>query len=120
MKVGWDENVPDSDAAKWKKWQDSLVSLNDLKIERWCKGPKGATDLQLHVFADAFTVARGSVCYLRYVDSDHQIHCSLLMAKSLFREPNCWFREPNCSKVETGSGSRCSETCEGCAKRTRA
>ena len=83
MKVGWDDKVPDSDAAKWKKWKDSLVALNDLKIERWCKGPKGATDLQLHAFADASTVARGSVCYLRYIDSDQQIRCSLLMAKSL-------------------------------------
>ena len=38
MKVGWDDKVPDSDAAKWKKWKDSLVALNDLKMVQRSKG----------------------------------------------------------------------------------
>ena len=28
-------------------------------------------------------VVRGAVCYLRYVDRIEQVHCSLVMAKSL-------------------------------------
>ena len=83
MKIGWDETVSAADAVRWKKWRDGLKDLNDLKFSRCCKGSKVTTDMQLHAFADASTVARGAVCYVRYVDSDQQIHCSLLMAKSL-------------------------------------
>ena len=41
------------------------------------------SDVQLHTFADASNVARDAVCYLQYVDRDEQVHCSLVMAKSL-------------------------------------
>ena len=46
-----------------------------------CKA--NVSDVQLHTFADASNVARGAVCYLRYVDRDGRVHCSLVMAKSL-------------------------------------
>ena len=39
--------------------------------------------VQLHTFADASNMASGAVCYLRYVDRDEQMHCSLVMAQSL-------------------------------------
>ena len=83
MKVGWDETVSAADAVRWKKRRDGLIDLNDLKFPRSCKGSSIAIDMQLHAFADASTVARGAVCYARYVDSDYQIDSSLLKAKSL-------------------------------------
>ena len=82
-KIGWDEPVPAAEAVKWDKWKNSLCALNDLKLPRCFKGSATAKDMQLHAFADASTVARGAVCYLRYIDCNQQVCCSLIMAKSL-------------------------------------
>ena len=37
----------------------------NFEIYVFCKGSRVATDMQLHAFADASTVARGAVCYVR-------------------------------------------------------
>ena len=82
-KIGWDEPVPAAEAIKWDKWKNSLCALNDLKLSRCFKGSATAKDMQLHAFADASTAARGAVGYLRYIDCNQQVCCSLIMAKSL-------------------------------------
>ena len=48
---------------------DGLINLYDLKFSRCCKGSRVATDMQLHAFADASTVARGAVCYVQRLKS---------------------------------------------------
>ena len=82
-KIKWDESVSPIDAVHWERWKESLCSMKDLVVPRCVKPMSDVCDVQLHTFADASNVARGAVCYLRYVDRNEQVHCSLVMAKSL-------------------------------------
>ena len=83
-KCGWEEPVPESSNRKWE------AGLKDLpKIERFktpqCFRPPNFNEVQqseLHHFADTSDQGYGAVSYLRQIDTNGKIHCSLVMAKS--------------------------------------
>nr|CAB3263157.1 uncharacterized protein LOC104265735 [Phallusia mammillata] len=84
-KLDWDEEVGGADLTKWRKWCGSLERLRAVRIPR-CFRPKTTNEItgqQLHFFADASTVARGCVCYLRTTMEDGSAHCSFVMGRSL-------------------------------------
>ena len=80
-KIDWDDVIPDSYTSQWLRWLDDLNRIKELKIPRCLKGIQPTT-AQLHHFSDASEYAIGAVTYLRLVDNNGYIHCSLVMAKS--------------------------------------
>ena len=82
--VGWDEDLPEDILTPWISWMHELPKLNQVKLPR-CIKPDYFGEVvysQLHHFCDASRDGYGCVSYLRLVDSQDRIHCSMLMAKS--------------------------------------
>jgi len=80
----WDSPLPENIIKRWNQWKESLIDLENLKIDR-CYKPRNFRDIvsaELHHFSDASTEGYGQCSYLRLVDSDGHVHCSLVMAKS--------------------------------------
>ena len=80
----WDDEVPEDTELKWQKWCEDLCSLQDLQIQR-CYKPKDLGEpqrVELHHFADASLLGYGECSYLRLINENGQIACSLVMAKS--------------------------------------
>ena len=67
----------------WLQWRSELPLLSNHHIAR-CYFPKQAecVPLQLHGFSDASENAYAGVVYRRIVDSEQNIHISLVMAKT--------------------------------------
>ena len=83
-KIGWDDPISDEDGERWEKWKSQLPSLSRISVGR-CIKPLYFGDLkfaELHNFADASQIAYGAVSYLRMVDVEDRIHCTLLIGKS--------------------------------------
>ena len=80
----WDEPLSEELAKKWNKWQDELPTLEEMKIPRCVKSSDSHTiiERQVHHFSDASNNGYGTVSYLRTVDNNGKIHCSLVMSKS--------------------------------------
>ena len=84
LNMDWDELLPRSYMSRWNSWINSLVGLDEIAIRRCFKPAHDQIkNHQLHVFADAFVVARGAVCYLRTEYKNGLVHCSVVMAKAL-------------------------------------
>lgn len=80
----WDQKVPDSLRASWEKWQRNLSLFNTLRLPR-CYKPRDfgkVPPLELQNFSDASSYGYGQCSYLRLVDDQNRIHCTLVMAKS--------------------------------------
>lgn len=84
MKLGWDDQIPDEKISIWKGWLESLPLLSDYSVNRSMKPPRygPVKSAQIHHFSDASEKAYGAVSYLRLVNNEDKIHCSLLMSKS--------------------------------------
>ena len=82
-KIDWDDDVPPMIAEQWLLWRSQLNSLSQKHIPR-CYFPKEVqiVSTQLHGFSDASESAYAGVVYLRMMDSDGQVHVSLVAAKS--------------------------------------
>ncbi|XP_006815917.1 uncharacterized protein LOC102804413, partial [Saccoglossus kowalevskii] len=81
---GWDEKVPEDQLSNWREWRKKLPTLMTLAIPR-CYKPTGFSQIQtveLHNFSDASLGGYGVASYLRLIDTNGTIHCSLLMGKS--------------------------------------
>ena len=83
--LDWDEQIPDSMARQWLAWKSNLLLLKDIKVEIRFK-PKKLSKIQeysLYHFSDALMYhGYGQFSYLRLVDENDQIHCSLVIEKS--------------------------------------
>lgn len=80
----WDTPVPDHIRKKWEAWRTDILHLKNLTIER-CFKPrnfKGVKDVELHHFSDASTSGYGQCTYLRLVDDEGNVSCSLVCGKS--------------------------------------
>ena len=80
----WDEPVPEDLIPKWEKWRSELHLPAHVKVPR-CYKPSGfgkVKSVELHCFADAIQHGYGQCSYLRLTNTQEQIHCSLVMAKS--------------------------------------
>jgi hypothetical protein len=80
----WDEPLPDHLKVAWEKWLSELPGLGKLAISRCFKPPdfKDVVSAELHHFSDASTLGYGTCAYLRLVDVQGMVNCSLVMAKS--------------------------------------
>ena len=84
LKSDWDDPLPEEVVNRWLKWKNELFLLETCKIER-CYKPKDFGDvetMELHHFSDASTVGYGQCSYLRLIDVDGRVHCSLVMGKA--------------------------------------
>ncbi|KFD60490.1 hypothetical protein M514_27326 [Trichuris suis] len=78
---GWDDTVSRALVQRFRRWADDLRFIRQLKIPRWYGIRIDTSMLQLHVFADASTIAFGAVSYIRMINGS-DVHVSLVMAKS--------------------------------------
>ncbi|XP_014679717.1 PREDICTED: uncharacterized protein LOC106819622 [Priapulus caudatus] len=84
MKLGWDEDIPLGQKARWLVWLKDLPKLVKLHVQR-CYKPAGLGTIKsakIHHFADASEVGYGLVSYLRLTNGDGRVHCAFLMGKA--------------------------------------
>ena len=81
---GWDEPVDGEVLAKWERWRSQLPLLEQLDIPRNFKPPHFGRIVaaQLHNMSDASQTGYGQCSYLRLVDENGRIHCSLVLGKA--------------------------------------
>ena len=82
--LGWDDAIPVDLSQRWSLWTVSLEKLKARVFPRCVssmssRGTRGST--QLHVFADASSVAYGAAVYLRS-QCGEQVRVELLVSKS--------------------------------------
>lgn len=84
--IDWDSPIPDTLRTRWEKWRIDLQQFQNLHVEvARCFKPKDfgkVITAELHHFSDASTMGYGQCSYIRLVDDQDNIHCSLVMAKS--------------------------------------
>ena len=80
----WDESIEGEVLAKWGRWRSQLPLLEQLNIPRNFQPPDfgSIATAQLHNMSDASQVGYGQCSYLRLVDENGRIHCSLVMGKA--------------------------------------
>ena len=66
----------------WKKFQDELVGINDIRIDRCLSTLENVIQYQLHGFSDASEIAFGACVYLRAVTNNDQVSTQLICSKS--------------------------------------
>ncbi|XP_038154235.1 uncharacterized protein LOC119791920 [Cyprinodon tularosa] len=83
-KLGWDEEISDSQKEQWSKWLEDHSLLSGFNVRRCVKPQAFGTRVvaRLHHFSDASEVAYGTASYLVLMNDLGRIHCSLMMGKS--------------------------------------
>ena len=82
--LGWDDVICSDDLVRWSEWSKDITGLSDMKVPR-CVKPKHfrkVDSFQLHYFSDASEEGYGVVSYLRIIDSQGNIACSILLGKA--------------------------------------
>ncbi|CAG2223321.1 unnamed protein product [Mytilus edulis] len=82
--IDWDEPPSEILIQRWQQWRNDIQNLAQLGIQR-CVKPKdfgNITVCELHHFSDASTLGYGQCSYLRLIDENGLIHCTLLMGKA--------------------------------------
>ena len=81
---GWDEPVDGEVLAKWERWRSQLPLLEQLDIPRIFKPPHFGriVTAQLHNMSNASQTGYGQCSYVRLVDGNGRIHCSLVLGKA--------------------------------------
>ena len=80
---GWDKPIDGEVLAKWERWRSQLPLLEQLDIPRNFKPNFGRiVTAQLHNMSDASQTGYGQCSYLRLVDGNGRIHCSLVLGKA--------------------------------------
>ena len=69
---------------KWEAWKRELFDLKEISLERCIKSRNFRTiiKISLHNFSDASEIGYGQCSYLRVVEENENIHCSLIMDKT--------------------------------------
>ena len=80
----WDDPLSPENQVRWSKWLEELPLLDQFKVEHCLVPASFGTPVkcELHHFCDASVSAYGSVSYLRAVNAEGKVHCSLLLGKS--------------------------------------
>lgn len=83
LKLDWDELLPAGLQQQWKTWLEEIKLINKFEFPRCYKKHENYNDckMELHLFSDGSELAYGSVCYLRIVDRNNGVNCSIVMAK---------------------------------------
>ena len=81
--LGWNEAIPEKIQIQWTKWGKNLKQLEKIAVERSYKPTNCGTLLECSLpnFADACEYGYGQVSYLRLVDNNGRVHCSLMIGK---------------------------------------
>ncbi|XP_069973539.1 uncharacterized protein [Penaeus vannamei] len=84
MQLGWDENMGDKEAARWRKWLEQLPKLSRFKLPRSLVPISFGSIIsyQLHHFADASQSGYGTASYLKMVNASERVYCTLVMARA--------------------------------------
>lgn len=80
----WDEPLNEELRPRWDRWRLELRELERVKINR-CYKLKGFDHIgsqEIHHFSDASMQGYGQCSYLRLMDINGKINCSLLMGKA--------------------------------------
>ena len=69
---------------KWEAWKRELFDLKEISLGRCIKSRNFRTiiKISLHNFSDASEIGYGQCSYLRVVDENENIQCSLIMGKA--------------------------------------
>lgn len=84
MGIGWDDPLPEDLHPRWEEWKNGLRKLQEVTIPR-CYHPQNFGNIvrtELHHFSDASNVGYGACSYIRYINNNNEVHCSLVMAKA--------------------------------------
>ena len=82
--LGWDDPLPDSIRSQWEIWLLGLSHVKDFGVNR-CFKPENFAEIkvcELHNFSDACFSGYGQCSYLRLIDVNDHVHCSLVLGKS--------------------------------------
>ena len=82
--LGWDDPIPNVLRSQWERWRGELRLLESLEVPR-CFKPEGMQELkkvELHHFSDTSTEGYGQCTYLRLVDNNNLVNCSLVIGKA--------------------------------------
>ncbi|CAG2248710.1 unnamed protein product [Mytilus edulis] len=84
IKLGWDDPIPKEKEEEWIKWKSTLPEIENISIPRCfkTKDMKEISDAQLHIFSDGSEIGYGACAYLRLVDTNGKVNCSLILGKS--------------------------------------
>lgn len=84
INLTWDQPLPEKQLSQWNEWLEDLPKINKIQIPRCMKNydVNEITTSQLHHFSDASQYGYGTATYLRQVDINGRVSCSLLIAKS--------------------------------------
>ena len=84
LNISWDDPIPDDIKIKWEKWRADLLNLQQISISRCYKpenfGPVVPTEP--HHFSDASVKGYHQCGYVRMIDEQQRIHCTLVIGKS--------------------------------------
>ncbi|CAB0044667.1 unnamed protein product [Trichogramma brassicae] len=81
-RLGWDDELPELLAQRWRTICDGLTSIRGLVIPRWLASHSSAQDLRIHAFADASRRAMAAVTYSRCEDETGQVRLRILVSKT--------------------------------------
>ena len=82
--VLWDDVVGPELRKDWERWEQNLKDVEDIHISR-CIKPRmfgKIAETSFHHFSDASEKGYGQCSYMRLVNDEGKIHCSLLAEKS--------------------------------------
>ena len=84
MQVGWDSAIPSIIQRKWDNWLQHLPLISEFKVRRCLKSTAldNVKTVELHHFADASEKGYGTVSYIRFIDINGRLECTLLGSKT--------------------------------------
>lgn len=83
-RIGWDEPLSVEHLSNWQKWLNELEDIPHFQTDRCFQLAEfgNIQRTELYHFSDASTTAYGSASYIRVVNTEGQVHCSLLFTRS--------------------------------------
>ena len=79
--LGWDDVICSDDVVRWSEWTRAITGLSNMKISR-CAKPNQLTPFSCTTSQTPLKRAMEFVSYLRIVDSQGNIACSILLGKA--------------------------------------
>lgn len=81
IRIDWDEPMPADFVQRWIEYNDSLSIIEQITVPRWLNTRNGS-EIQLHGFADASSIAYGATIYIRVIAPNGEPSCFLLGCKT--------------------------------------
>jgi hypothetical protein len=81
-KSGWDDSIPEIQRQEWLDFFRKMFLLDNISFNRSIKPDSAHGKPSLVLFSDASKQAFGACAYIRWMISNDEFECKLLMAKS--------------------------------------